>query len=140
METRVRSTGTVEQNGANFVYRKIELGVDITLQEGATDEEVALAAEMAHKADAYCIVTNAIRDKIQVTIEPNVTRAGTTHPSPEPNTESSDTPEVESNGYAGGEVPTESAEVVERPATATPTQSSEQAGDPDEMKIGAVPG
>jgi organic hydroperoxide reductase OsmC/OhrA len=34
-----------------------------------------MATDMAHKADMYCIVTNAVRDKVEVTIEPNVVRA-----------------------------------------------------------------
>jgi peroxiredoxin-like protein len=70
---RTEAVGEVDQQGANFTYTRITLRPHITLESGATDEQVAQATEYAHKADAYCIVTNAIRGKVEVVIEPTVT-------------------------------------------------------------------
>lgn len=71
----VSATGNVEQNGASFVYTAITVRPKITLNSDATDDQVASAEDLAHKADAYCIVTNAVRGKVNVTIEPTVARA-----------------------------------------------------------------
>lgn len=67
-------TGFVEQNGASFVYTKIIVRPTITLAADATDEQVAMADDMAHKADLYCIITNAVRDKVAIEIEPTIVR------------------------------------------------------------------
>jgi peroxiredoxin-like protein len=66
------ATGVVEQNGANFVYRQITLRPTITVDKSATDEQIKQVIDMAVKADHYCIVTNAVRDKVQVAIEPEI--------------------------------------------------------------------
>ena len=71
----VESTGTVEQNGANFVYKQIVIKPTIHVSADATDEQIAATLDMAHKADAYCIVTNAVRKSVEVTIQPVVERA-----------------------------------------------------------------
>jgi peroxiredoxin-like protein len=70
----VTSTGVVEQNGPSLVYKSITVRPSIKLAADATDDHLALAKDMAHKADAYCIVTNAVRGKVEVVIEPTVTR------------------------------------------------------------------
>jgi len=44
------------------------------LSADATDEQAKMAEDMAHKADSYCIITNAVRDKVQIVVEPNVVR------------------------------------------------------------------
>lgn len=67
--------GVVEQNGASFVYRSITVKPRILLSSDATEEQEKLCHEMAHRADGYCIVTNAVRDKVQITIEPEIVRA-----------------------------------------------------------------
>ncbi len=67
--------GVVEQAGASFKYREIVIRPSITLSADATDEQMKAAEEMAHKCDAYCIVTNAVRGSVLVTIEPTVCRA-----------------------------------------------------------------
>ena len=74
VEVNVEAEGTVEQNGAAFKYREIVIKPTITLTADATDEQLAMAADMAHKCDAYCIVTNAVRASFNVTVEPNVVR------------------------------------------------------------------
>lgn len=67
--------GVVEQNGAAFKYREIVIRPTITLSAEATDDQLKIAEDMAHKCDAYCIVTNAVRSSVNVTIEPTVIRA-----------------------------------------------------------------
>jgi peroxiredoxin-like protein len=69
-----KATGEVEENGASFVYKKVTIKPIITLSADATDDQAKLAEEMAHKADAYCIVTNTVRGKVEIVIEPTVTR------------------------------------------------------------------
>lgn len=66
------ATGEVEQAGAQFTYKSITLRPVITLESSATPEQVAMAEDMAHKADAYCIVTNAVRGKVEIKVEPEI--------------------------------------------------------------------
>ncbi len=68
------SVGEVEQSGMQFTYKAISLRPTIVLDAAATDEEVTLAEDMAHKAELYCIVTNAVKGKVEVRLEPRVTR------------------------------------------------------------------
>jgi peroxiredoxin-like protein len=69
-----KATGFVEQNGANFVYTKVVIRPTIRLNSDAGDDQVTLAEDMAHKADLYCIITNAVRGKVEVVVEPNIVR------------------------------------------------------------------
>jgi len=71
---KTSATGFVEQNGANFTYQKIVIRPTITLGAEATDDQVKLADEMSHKADLYCIITNAVRDKVTIEIEATIVR------------------------------------------------------------------
>lgn len=68
----VEAVGEVEQNGTSFVYTKVTLRPKIVLAAGASDADVTSATEMAMKADHYCLITNAVRDKVQVHVEPDV--------------------------------------------------------------------
>ncbi|MBI5705973.1 MAG: OsmC family protein [Armatimonadetes bacterium] len=68
------AVGHVEQNGMQFTFTKITLRPKITLEPGATDEQAALASDMAHKAESYCIITAAVRDKVAVELEVEVVR------------------------------------------------------------------
>lgn len=70
-----KAVGEVEQpNAATFIYKRVTLRPIIQLSGDATDEQVALAEEMAHKADNYCIVTNAVRGKVEIVVEPKIVR------------------------------------------------------------------
>jgi peroxiredoxin-like protein len=71
---KVVSEGLVEQNGAAFKYKQIVIRPTISLGAEATDDQVKIAEDMAHKCDAYCIVTNAVRASVEVIVEPTVTR------------------------------------------------------------------
>lgn len=70
----VNAKGTVEQQGASFTYKQIVICPKITVSADATEAQVAQTHEFALKTDAYCIVTNAIRGKVEVSIEPEVVR------------------------------------------------------------------
>ncbi|MBV6457343.1 MAG: hypothetical protein HONBIEJF_00451 [Fimbriimonadaceae bacterium] len=69
---RAEAVGEVEQAGAQFTYKQVTIRPRITLEAGATEEQVKMAEEMAHKADSYCIVTNALRGKVEIKVEPEV--------------------------------------------------------------------
>ena len=71
----VDAVGIVEQNGPSLIYTKITIKPTIVLTAGATEAQIAGVTDMAHKADGYCIITNAIRGKVEVVIEPEVTVA-----------------------------------------------------------------
>lgn len=73
-DVRVEAVGSVEQQGASFTYKSVVIRPSITLDASATDEQIAAATDMAHKADNYCIITNAVRGKVEVSVEPTVTR------------------------------------------------------------------
>lgn len=70
----VESLGEVEENGPTFTYKRITVKPTIRLAGDATDDQVKMAEDIAHKADAYCIITNAVRDKVSITVEPTVIR------------------------------------------------------------------
>lgn len=70
----VKAVGEVEENGPQFTYKTVTLRPVINLDASATDDQVKLAEDMAHKADAYCIITNAVRDKVKIVVEPTVTK------------------------------------------------------------------
>lgn len=74
-DVQVQAVGQVEQNGPSFKYTSVTLRPKITLTAEATDEQVKMAEDMAHKADSYCIVTNAVRASVQIVVEPEVSRA-----------------------------------------------------------------
>jgi peroxiredoxin-like protein len=71
---KTEATGMVEQNGAQFTYTEIVVKPTITLAAGASDDDVKVAEDMSHKADLYCIITNAVRDKVKIRIEPTILR------------------------------------------------------------------
>ncbi|HVT14137.1 MAG TPA: OsmC family protein [Fimbriimonadaceae bacterium] len=74
-DIQVEAVGQVEQNGPSFKYTSVTVRPRITLASEATDDQVKLAEDMAHKADSYCIVTNAVRASVQIVVEPQVARA-----------------------------------------------------------------
>lgn len=74
-DVKVEAVGSVDQSGMSFTYKSVVVKPTITLSADATDEQVASTEDFAHKADAYCIVTNAVRGKVEITVEPNVVRA-----------------------------------------------------------------
>lgn len=71
---QAEAVGEVEQAGASFTYKKITLKPRIVLEASADDASMKAAEDMAHKADSYCIVTNAIRGKVEIVVEPTVER------------------------------------------------------------------
>ncbi len=68
----VDATAQVEQNGPSFKYVNVTIRPTITLAADASDEHLKIAEEMAHKADSYCIITNAVRGNVDITVEPDI--------------------------------------------------------------------
>ncbi|MCC7230156.1 MAG: OsmC family protein [Fimbriimonadaceae bacterium] len=71
----VKAVGEVEQSGASFTYKKITIRPRITVAADATDEQIAKIEDMSHKADAYCIITNAVRGKVEIAVEQEIIRS-----------------------------------------------------------------
>jgi peroxiredoxin-like protein len=71
----VEATGEVEENGPSLKYTAITLRPNIVLTSDATDDQIKIAEDMAHKADGYCIITNAVRGNVKIEVEPTVTKA-----------------------------------------------------------------
>ncbi len=69
----VQAQGEVEQNGPQFTYKSITIKPRIVLEAGATEDQLKIAEDMAHKADNYCIITNAVRGKVEIAVEPVIT-------------------------------------------------------------------
>lgn len=74
VDLKATAVGEVEQEGMQFTYKSITIKSTITLDKSATSEQERMAEEMAHKADLYCIITNAVRDKVSITVEPTIVR------------------------------------------------------------------
>lgn len=62
----------VRQLGGTLKYVSIRLAPRITLQ-GADDAQRASALDAAHKAEQYCVISNAIRGNVAITVEPQIT-------------------------------------------------------------------
>ncbi len=69
---QVEAVGHVDQQGPSFTYKAVTIRPTIKLASGATADQVTQTTDMAMKADHYCIITNAVRGKVEVTVEPNV--------------------------------------------------------------------
>lgn len=70
----VTANGEVEENGPTFTYKSVTISPVIQLDSSATDDQIKMAEDMAHKADSYCIITNAVRDKVEIKVNPTVIR------------------------------------------------------------------
>lgn len=68
------AVGLVEQNGPQFTYRAVTIKPVISMEGEPTLEQLKLTEDMAHKADGYCIITNAVRGKLEITVEPRIVR------------------------------------------------------------------
>ena len=67
--------GTFEDEGEpTYKWRALVIKPEIVLAGDATPEQVALAEDMAHKADNYCIITNAVRGKLEISVDPKITK------------------------------------------------------------------
>jgi peroxiredoxin-like protein len=69
----VSVVGEAEQQGVNLTFKKVTIRPKVELEPSATEDQRKLALDMAHKADSYCIVTNAVRGKVEVVVEPTIT-------------------------------------------------------------------
>ncbi len=75
LSTTLEATGHVEQDGVNYTFTAITLRPTITLAADANDEQIAVVEDTAHRAERYCIITNTIRDKVKISVEPTIVRA-----------------------------------------------------------------
>jgi peroxiredoxin-like protein len=71
----VTATGEVRQDGTKLTYTAITLRPRVQMEAGATEEQARQALDIAHRADKYCVITNAVRGSIQVSVEPEIVRA-----------------------------------------------------------------
>lgn len=68
----VNSKGEVEHNGVKLEFKSITLKPKVYLDSSATDSQKELAENLAHKADEHCLVSNALSDKVSITVEPEI--------------------------------------------------------------------
>lgn len=71
----VSAVGEVEQNGPSFTYKKITIRPRITVSADATDDQLKRIQDMSHKADGYCIITNAVRGKVEIVVEEEIVKS-----------------------------------------------------------------
>jgi peroxiredoxin-like protein len=71
----VKAVGEVEQNGPSFNYKKITIRPKITVSLDASDDQLKRIQDMSHKADGYCIITNAVRGKVEIVVEEEIVKA-----------------------------------------------------------------
>lgn len=74
-DIKTDAVGIVEQSGMSFNYKSITLRPTITVDASADDAAIAKIEDFAHKADGYCIITNAVRGKLEIAVEPNIVRS-----------------------------------------------------------------
>ncbi len=72
LDVRTEAVGEVDQNGASFVYSRIVIRPTIKVEPNSSPDHMKAVEDMAHKADSYCIVTNAVRGKVEVVVEPTI--------------------------------------------------------------------
>jgi peroxiredoxin-like protein len=75
VDVKTQAVGEVEEDGPRFTYKKVTIRPTITMAADATDEHMKAAEDMAHKADGYCIITNAVRGSVEIAVEPTVVRS-----------------------------------------------------------------
>jgi peroxiredoxin-like protein len=71
----VTAEGEVEQQGVGLTFKKVILRPHLVLESDVDDAAMAAAEQLAHKADQYCPITNAVRDKVEIVVEVKVERA-----------------------------------------------------------------
>lgn len=71
----VSAVGEVEEQGASFTYKKVTIKPYIQMEPEADEAQMKAAEDFAHKADGYCIITNAVRGKVEIALEIKVEKA-----------------------------------------------------------------
>ncbi len=67
--------GEVErQPGGTLKFKSIRLVPIVTLS-GADESQVAIARDLAQKAEQYCPISNAVRGNVEVTVTPEIVNA-----------------------------------------------------------------
>ncbi len=70
----VHAVGQVEQSGAMTVYKSITVTPRIGVAADTTEEQLKVIEDMAHKADGYCLITNAVRGKVEIAVVPTIVK------------------------------------------------------------------
>jgi peroxiredoxin-like protein len=70
----VTAVGEVEQDGPRVTYTAITVRPRVLLTADATEDHARQALDIAHRADKYCIITNAVRGTVKVSVEPEIVR------------------------------------------------------------------
>lgn len=71
----VSAVGEVEEQGASFTYKRVTIKPVILMESEADEAQMKAAEDFAHKADGYCIITNAVRGKVEIVLEVKVEKA-----------------------------------------------------------------
>lgn len=74
-EFNVEAVGVVEESGASFVYKQVTIRPSIIMEHDADEAAMKAANDFAHKADSYCIITNAVRGKVEIILDAKVEKA-----------------------------------------------------------------
>lgn len=74
IDVKTEAVGVVEQSGASFIYKKVIIHPTIILAADAGEDLIAKAEDFAHRADKYCIITNAVRNSVEIVVEPTILR------------------------------------------------------------------
>ncbi len=70
-DVQVEAVGHVDASSPLPKYTSIEIRPTIRVS-APSEEQRKLILEMAEKADSYCIVTNTLRDKVAIRVEPTL--------------------------------------------------------------------
>jgi peroxiredoxin-like protein len=74
VRVELEGVGAVEEDGPRFTYKAIALRPRIIVAPDATDAQVEQTLALARKADHYCLVTNAVRSSVEISVDPEVVR------------------------------------------------------------------
>src|SRR3989440_12618074 len=72
IETEVEGK-VARQPGGTLKFLSIHLKPKITMA-GADDAQQTAALDSAHKAEQYCVISNAIRGNVEIGVEPEIVR------------------------------------------------------------------
>ena len=72
----LQSEGIVDVTNGVFTYKKIIHRPKIVLPKYATQKDCSLASRLAHKAEASCMITRALKGNVEIVLEENIVIEG----------------------------------------------------------------
>jgi len=72
----LQSKGIVDVTNGIFTYKKIIHRPKLVLPDNATEKERGLASRLAHKAEASCMITRALKGNVEIVLEEEVVIEG----------------------------------------------------------------